>query len=64
LEKESLMARIIVTTDTPGSDGERIMLDEGVCSEHMIDEHSASQLLERIGWAVTDAEREPVAAGH
>ncbi len=53
------MARIIVTTDTSGSDEQRILLNEGVCPEHMSDEHSASQLLERLGWAVTDAEPAP-----
>ena len=56
------MARIIVTTDKPGSDEQQILLDEGVCPEHMSDEHSASQLLERLGWAVSDAERAPAAA--
>jgi hypothetical protein len=57
------MARIIVTADSRGSDEQRILLDEGVRPEHMSDEHSASQLLERLGWAVTDAERAtPVAA--
>ncbi len=56
------MARIIVTADTRGSDEQRILLDEGVCPAHMSDEHSASQLLERLGWAVTDAERVPVVA--
>jgi hypothetical protein len=56
------MARIIVTTDTGGSDEQRILLDEGVCPAHISDEHSASQLLERLGWAVTDAERTPAVA--
>ena len=53
------MTRIIVTADTPGSDEQRILLDEEVRPDHMSDEHSASQLLERLGWAVTDAERAP-----
>jgi hypothetical protein len=56
------MARIIVTTDARGSDEQRILLDEGVCGVHMSDAHSASQLLERLGWAVTDAERAPAPA--
>jgi hypothetical protein len=56
------MARIIVTADTRGSDEQRILLDEGVCPAHMSDEHSASQLLERLGWAVTEAERAPTVA--
>lgn len=57
------MARIIVTADPRGSDEQRILLDEGVCAAHMSDEHSASQLLERLGWAVIDAERAAVVAG-
>jgi hypothetical protein len=56
------MARIIVTADPRGSDEQRILLDEGVCAAHMSDEHSASQLLERLGWAVTEAERAPAVA--
>jgi len=38
------------------------LLDEDVCPEHMSDQHTASQLLERLGWAVTDAERAPAVA--
>lgn len=56
------MARIIVTADTRGGDERRILLDEEVRPEHMSDEHSASQLLERLGWAVTDGERAPATA--
>jgi hypothetical protein len=59
--EEVQMARIIVTADA-GSDEQRILLDEGVRPEHMSDEHSAAQLLERLGWAVTDAERAPAVA--
>jgi hypothetical protein len=58
------MTRIIVTADTPGSDEQRILLDEEVRPDHMSNEHSASQLLERLGWAVTDAERAPAVAVH
>jgi hypothetical protein len=59
------MARIIVTTNTRGNHEHGILLDEDVCPEHMSDEHTASQLLERLGWAVTDAERAPaVVAGY
>jgi hypothetical protein len=58
------MARIIVTADTRGGEEQRILLDEGVCPAHMSDEYSASQLLERLGWAVTDAERAPAVAVH
>jgi len=57
------MARIIVTTDRVGQSGgpalleERpVLLDEHVNSIHLCDEHAAEQLIERLAWAVTDAE--------
>jgi hypothetical protein len=57
------MARIIVTTDS--TDGRRgpvlsgeavILLDERVDAVHLCDDHAAEQLIERLAWAVTDAE--------
>jgi hypothetical protein len=60
-----LMARIIVTTDHGEQRDAPVLLDERVCSDHLSDDHSAAQLIERLGWAVTDAEHaersEPVA---
>ena len=56
------MARIIVTADTRAGEERRILFDEEVRPEHMGDEHCASQLLERLGWAVTDGERTPATA--
>jgi hypothetical protein len=57
------MARIIVTTD-PAERGRAVqmspdtpvLLDERVDSVHLCDEHAAEQLIERLAWAVTDAE--------
>jgi hypothetical protein len=60
-ERGASMTRITVTTDIRGSEEHRILLDEEVFPEHMSDKHSASQLLERLGWAVSDAERAPAA---
>ncbi|HEY0515928.1 MAG TPA: hypothetical protein VGD00_02300 [Solirubrobacteraceae bacterium] len=58
------MARIIVTTDprsrTPEPDlskGATVMLDERVDSVHLCDDHASAQLIERLAWAVTDAEQ-------
>lgn len=57
------MPRIIVTTDA--ADGRRapalsertvILLDERVDTVHLSDDHAAEQLIERLAWAVTDAE--------
>ena len=57
------MARIIVTTDPidqrrmPAlSPDSPVLLDEQVDPVHLCDEHAAEQLIERLAWAVTDAE--------
>jgi hypothetical protein len=52
------MARIIVTTDSSEQHDARapFMLNERVCTEHLSDDHSAQQLIERLGWAINDAE--------
>lgn len=50
------MARIIVTTNASEQHEAPVLLDERVCPEHLSDEHAAAQLIERLGWAVTDAE--------
>jgi hypothetical protein len=62
------MARIIVTTDRTGLGGSQlqpesspVLLDERVEEVHLSTDHAASQLLERLSWAVRDAER---AEGH
>ena len=50
------MARIIVTTEQSTRPDAPVLLDERVCPEHLSDEHSAAQLIERLGWAINDAE--------
>jgi len=48
------MARILVQAD----DQQTVLLDErSVTPEHMRDQHSARQLLERVEWAVKDEGR-------
>ncbi len=53
------MPRIIVTTD-PAESTDRgkapVLLDERVDSLHLSDDHAAEQLIERLAWAVNDAE--------
>jgi hypothetical protein len=46
------MVRIIVTTEH----SEPVLFDEHVGSEHLTDGHAADQLVQRLRWAVTDAE--------
>jgi len=73
------MARIIVTADqapqarSPSSSSGPgdVLLDERVNSIHLSDSHAAEQLIQRLAWAVTDAEeaertegREPALARH
>ena len=50
------MARIIVTTDPSERPDAPVLLDEFVCPDHLSDDHSAAQIMERLRWAVTDAE--------
>ena len=56
------MARIIVTADeslasaSPPS-RESVLLDERISSIHLRDDHAAEQLVQRLAWAVSDAER-------
>ncbi len=50
------MPRIIVTTDRIEPLDAPILLDESVRREHLSDDHAAKQLIERLCWAVTDAE--------
>jgi hypothetical protein len=53
------MPRIIVTTDSNSQADRRetpVLLDERVDSLHLSDDHAAEQLIERLAWAVNDAE--------
>jgi hypothetical protein len=56
--KERIMARIIVTADPAPMrpSGPGVLLDERVNSIHLCDGHAAEQLIERLAWAVSDAE--------
>jgi hypothetical protein len=54
------MARIIVIADNPSTPRPRIdapaLMDEEVKPEHLADEHTAQQIIERVAWAVLDAQ--------
>jgi hypothetical protein len=53
------MPRIIVTTDSNSQSDRRetpVLLDERVDSLHLSDDHAAEQLIQRLAWAVNDAE--------
>jgi hypothetical protein len=50
------MPRIIVTADPVDQDAP-VMLDEQITAIHVSDKHASRQLMERVAWAVQDAER-------
>ena len=50
------MARIIVTTDPTTDHTAPVLLDESVYSIHLDNGHNSAQLIERLGWAISDAE--------
>jgi hypothetical protein len=45
---------IVMSNEGTGQDS-AVMLAENVQPEHLADDHHAAQLIERVGWAVTDA---------
>ena len=49
------MPTIIVMSNGSGGDGSAVVLSEDVQPDHLASEHHAAQLIERVGWAVTDA---------
>jgi hypothetical protein len=51
------MPRVEVLTEVPGRDPETL-LTEHVPSEMLANEHYADQLVERLGWALADAEQQ------
>ncbi len=57
------MAKITVTTDATTHRGTLVLLDESVHSTHLSHDDHAAQLIERLGWAITDAERVDPAGG-
>ena len=51
------MPRVIVITEDRKSRSEQsVLLDEQVQSIHLDTEHSAGQFIQRLGWAISDAE--------
>jgi hypothetical protein len=57
------MPTIIVISNEDTDRDSAVMLSEDIQPEHLSSEHHAAQLIERVGWAVTDAkETEDLAA--
>jgi len=57
MNKGERVPRVEVLTEIPGRDHEAV-LSEHVPSEMLADEYYADQLVERIGWALVDAEQQ------
>jgi hypothetical protein len=54
--QEEVMARIRITAEPLGPSGVSIVLDERVNRNNFDSDHFAAALVERIGWALADAE--------
>ena len=50
------MPRVMVIANQTSRFIGPILLDERVESLHLSDDHSTAQLMERLGWAIADAE--------
>ena len=50
------MAKIIVTAEDPLEGPPAVLLEESVYSVHLSTGHAAKQLIERLDWALRDAE--------
>lgn len=50
------MPRVMVVSDQTKRFNGPVLLDERVESVHLSDDHSTMQLIERLGWAIADAE--------
>ena len=49
------MPQILVVTDSPQSAGE-VVYRERIASDDLQSDHFSGQLVERVGWAVVDAD--------
>lgn len=50
------MARILITTEPARAHGGGVVLDERIVTSDLESDHFASRLIERIGWALVDAD--------
>lgn len=50
------MPQILVTTDAPNETEKAVLLDERVNLADLESDHFSAQLIERVGWALLDAD--------
>ncbi len=51
------MAQILVVADSPGDEASTVVYRERIASSDLESNHYSGQLVERVGWAVRDADR-------
>ena len=56
IKQGDLITRIIVATHPTRKRAAPVLMDESVYSIHLDSGHNAAQLIERLGWAIGDAE--------
>ena len=56
-EKDNQMPKIIIQANQSDGDADRVTLSERIVATHLQDDHYAAQLIQRLTWAATDAER-------
>jgi len=49
------LPKIIVMSNESANEDSVVVLSENIQPEHLASNHHAAQLIERVGWAVTDA---------
>ena len=50
------MAKIVVTSERPEQSRPAVLLEESIHPVHLSTGHAADQLIERLSWALSDAE--------
>jgi hypothetical protein len=50
------MAKIVVTAERPEQSPPAVLLEESIHPVHLSTGHAAEQLIERLSWALSDAE--------
>jgi len=61
--KEEQMPQILVTADRPHDDGSAVLLRERISMLDLESDHFSARLLERLGWALVDADEIEDTAG-
>jgi hypothetical protein len=51
------MAQILIVADSPGDEASTVVYRERIASSDLESNHYSGQLVERVGWAVRDADR-------